>query len=106
MTRFGERLIHTNAQSLPADIFNRAQDSLAISATGAQTAELDDGIYAVWCDDARVYIKVGPTASDVTTLTGDPVFRGNKEEYVVREGHRIGAVLASGTSTLFFHQVG
>lgn len=83
--------------------FVRGTD-LALTTTGAQTDLLAGGIYDVWTT-ADCFLKIGVTASDVTTTTGYPVWMGNVISLVVPDQERIGAIVASGTAVLSFHRV-
>ncbi len=88
------------------DIEGQAQDSLALTSTGADTDALDAGIYDLWCD-LDVYLKVHATdASDVTTSTGYLMRSGNTITVKIRPDSKIGGVLGSGTGTLYFHKIG
>ena len=62
---------------------------------GAQSAPLEKGIYDVWAD-ADSYIKVGETATDVTTGTGYkiPGASGIVPVLIQKDGLRIGATAA------------
>ncbi len=77
---------------------------LSTSGTAAQTAALTDGIYHVWAA-TNTFIKVAATANDVTTSTGYELKAGNTIAVMVPGGQKIGAVLASGSSTLYIHKV-
>lgn len=88
----------------PADLENNSQISLSVSSTGAQTSALPEGIYDVWCD-VNVYLKVGTTASDVTTSTGYFLIAGNVVPLLIRDQRKLGGILASGTGTLNAHRV-
>lgn len=89
----------------PADLEGNAQITpVSVSTTGAQSAALTEGIYDVWAD-ADVYIKVATTANDVTTSTGYLLVSGNVVPILIREGRKIGGILASGTGTLRAHRV-
>lgn len=89
----------------PADLEGNAQITpISVSSTGAQSAALTEGIYDVWCD-VDVYLKVGDTASDVTTSTGYLLVAGNVVPLIVRDQKKIGGILASGTGTLRAHRV-
>lgn len=97
-------LSHSASVTDAIDLFGNAQGTVSLSTTGAQSAALAEGLYDVWCAD-DVYIKIDPTASDVTTSTGYLLRAGNTIPLIVRQSHKIGGVLASGTSTLCYHKV-
>lgn len=89
------------------DIFQSVQAQLALTAAVANgTAVLPEGIYDLWCDEGRCFIKIDPgTVTDVTSDTGDALFRGVKQPYHVRKGHKIGAISAV-TATLRYIRTG
>lgn len=88
------------------DLENGAATTLALSTSAAQTAALSEGIYDVWCTTAAdMFISVGPTATGVTTANGYLVRSGTTARVRVREGSKIGAIVASGTPTLAYHKV-
>jgi len=82
---------------------------LSISTTAAQTAVLSEGIYDIKAD-VDCYIKVNPTANNVTVAAGAnagyPLLADNTIPVDVPPSCRIGAVTASGTGTLQIHRVG
>ncbi len=84
------------------DIEGYAGVQLVTSASAAQTAVLNEGAYDVWASQ-DTYIKIGPTANDVTTATGYLIRTNNTVPIVVRQGSRIGAI-AAGAGTLTYHR--
>ncbi len=82
-----------------------SQAQLSVSGTAAQTSAITDGggMYDVWAD-IDVYVKVAPTANDVTTSTGYLIRANNTVPVLVGDGDRIGAI-ASGSGTLRYHRV-
>lgn len=97
----GERILDA------VDIAGRAQATLAVSGTAAQTAAaLAQGAYDVWCDGADVYIKVAETANDVTTSTGYVIKAGNVVPVWVPANNKLGAITAGAAATLCYHRVG
>lgn len=85
------------------DIEERAAGTLAFSGTATQTAPLVEGIYDVWAT-TDVYVKVAPTASDVTLANGYLIRSGSTVPILVRVNSRIGAI-GAGAATLSFHMV-
>ncbi len=81
-----------------------AQGSLAVSDTGAHTAALAAGIYDVWCA-VDCYIKVGATASDVTTSTGYLLRANNTVPVVVPSLEKLGGITSAASDTLYYHRV-
>lgn len=86
------------------DIENNAQGQVAYTAAANQSAALPEGIYDVW-SDVNCYIKVAPTANDVTIATGYLLLAGNVVPILVRQNSKIGAV-GAGAGTLSYHKVG
>lgn len=87
------------------DLRGNAGVQLAVSAAAAQTpAVLPEGLYDVWCD-VNVYVKIAPTANDVTVLTGYLLRANNTVTMLVHPTDRIGAI-AGGAGTLNYHRVG
>lgn len=87
------------------DIRNEQQDSFSVSSTGAQSPALSNaGVYDVLCD-VDCFIKVGPTANDVTTSTGYPIFAGNVVPVYVNANGKIGAITSGASGTLKYHKV-
>ena len=82
-----------------------AQGALSISAVAAQTSAFTEaGYYDVWCD-VDAFIKIAPTANDVTSGTGYPVFANTiVPNVMVLIGDKIGAI-AGGAGTLRYHKV-
>lgn len=85
------------------DLEGNAAETVAVSAAAAQGRVLPEGIYDVWCT-VDVYVKVAPTANDVTVANGYLIRANNTVSVLVRTGSRIGAV-AGGAGTLSYHQV-
>lgn len=85
------------------DLEERAAVTLAVSAVADHTAVLPEGVYDVWCT-VDVYVKVAPTANNVTVANGYLIRAGNSVPVLVRNGSRIGAI-AGGAGTLSYHQV-
>lgn len=82
-----------------------AQGSVAMSTTGAQSAApVDNGFYDVW-STVDCYIKVATTADDVTTATGYLLRANNTVTVFLKAGRKLGAIVASGTGTLYYHKV-
>lgn len=79
-------------------IEGRQQFSIAAN---EETDALDAGVYDVWSGTGGAYIKVGPTADDVTDETGYLVPEGAIITVRIgRDGLRIGA-----TAELHIHRV-
>ncbi len=88
------------------DIEGSSQQTLAVSTSAAATSGLPEGIYDVKCD-VNAYIKVGNgTVTDVTSSTGYELLANNVIPVFIRNGSKIGVILASGTGTLKYHKVG
>ena len=88
-----------------------SQANFAISGVGAQSAALTidspisgAAIYDVWAD-VDCFIKIGATASNVTTTTGYLLRAGNSIPVIVPTGSRIGAITSGAAGTLAFHRV-
>ncbi|TXH47453.1 MAG: hypothetical protein E6Q97_27080 [Desulfurellales bacterium] len=82
-----------------------AQGQLSISGTAAQTSAFTEaGYFDLWCD-VDAYVKVAPTADNVTTSTGY-LIRANTTypNIMVLVGDKIGAI-AGGAGTLRYHKV-
>ena len=79
----------------PHAVVIEGRSQIAIGAAG-QTPPLDAGVYAVWAE-ADTYIKVAPTASDVTEATGYFVAGGAPATFVRigKDGYRIGSTAAA-----------
>lgn len=90
-------------------IYENSRVDLAVSSIAAQTAVLIEGVYDLM-SDVDVYIKVAPTADNVTVAAGAnagyPLKANNGVPFDVRKGDKIGAVTATGTGTLTIHRVG
>lgn len=87
------------------NLHGNSQQTLAIS-TAQQTAAIDiEGLYAVWCDEGKCFIKVAATANDVTTSTGFPIFADSMVAVWIPKGYKIGGIMATGSGTLRFHKV-
>lgn len=86
------------------DIEGNPQATLSLTSSAAQTAALAEGVYHVWAD-AVSYIKVDPTANDVTTSTGY-IIRANATPVpvIVRAGSKIGGITGT-TATLSYQKV-
>lgn len=83
---------------------DNSQAQLSVSGTASQTGVFaSDGMYDVWAD-IDVYVKVAPTANDVTTSTGYLIRANNTVPVLVGDGDRIGAI-AAGSGTLRYHKV-
>lgn len=90
--------------SLGIAIKNNSQSQLSVSGVAAQTPVLTEaGMYDVW-SDVDVYLKVGPTANDVTTSTGYLLRANTTIPIKADDGDKIGAI-AGGAGTLCFHKV-
>lgn len=91
-----------------ARIYAASRVDLSVSATAAQTETLPNGIYDIWCD-VDVWLKIAPTANDVTSAAGVNagylLKANNAVPFDVRAGDKIGAV-AGGAGTLSYHRVG
>jgi len=86
------------------NIEGRSQKSFTYTATAGQSPVLEPGVYAVW-SDVNCFIKVAPTANDVTIATGFPIFAGAPiMPVLVPDPAKIGAV-GAGAGTLYFHQI-
>ncbi|MBK8871601.1 MAG: hypothetical protein IPN19_11315 [Elusimicrobia bacterium] len=82
-----------------------SQAALSISAVAAQTSAFTEaGYYDLW-SDVDAYIKIAPTANNVTTGNGY-LIRANTTypNIMVLVGDKIGAI-AGGAGTLSFHKV-
>ena len=82
-----------------------SQGALSVSGTAAQTSAFgEEGYYDIWCD-VDAFIKIAPTANDVTSGTGYPVFANTVVPNVmVLIGDKLGAI-AGGDGTLRYHKV-
>lgn len=88
------------------DLYNRTQATLALSTTADDTAALAEGTYDVWCD-AECFLSVAPTdATGVTTANGYILQANTVITLYVRQDHKIGGIVASGTATLSYHKIG
>lgn len=89
----------------PLVLYGRSASTLSISATAAQTAPLEAGIYDVWAT-VETFIAVGRNASTGLTVANGYIVRANTiARVMLSTGDRIGAI-AGGAGTLSFHQVG
>ena len=82
-----------------------SQGALSVSGSAAQTSAFtEDGYYDLW-SDVDTWIKIAPTASDVTSGNGY-LIRANTTypNFMVLVGDKIGAI-AGGAGTLRFHKV-
>ena len=82
-----------------------AQQTLSLSTTAAQTGQLREGIYDLWCDE-DCYIKCAADSSDVTTSNGYLLRANNTIPIAIERNERLGGIVASGTATLSYHRVG
>lgn len=98
-------LFHGEQVTDAADIENYTQANFAVSAVAAQGSALAEGLYDV-ISDVACYIKVGPTANDVTVALGYPLLANNVVTVYVRANSKIGAITASGSGTIRYHKVG
>lgn len=82
-----------------------SQGALSVSGTAAQTsAFVEDGYYDIWCD-VDAFIKIAPTADNVTSGTGYPVFANTiVPNVMILVGDKLGAI-AGGAGTLRYHKV-
>lgn len=89
-----------------ADLEGNAQSGVAYTNTAAQSSALADGVYDIWSDQ-DCYIKIGPTADDVTTGSGYLLRKDLTMTVFVRKNSKLGAIRAGASNgTLFFHKVG
>lgn len=96
---------HPQAVSLSKDIEGTAQGTFAFDAA-AQSSALAEGVYDVWCDQ-DCYIKIAPTANDVTTSSGYLVLKNlSPLPFVVRANSKIGAIKKTSAGNLYFQQIG
>lgn len=77
---------------------------IAMTTTAAQSAALTRGVYDVWCD-VNVFLKVDPTANNVTAANGYLLRANTTVPFYVNQDSKIGGILASGTGTLSYHAV-
>ncbi len=87
-------------------IEGRSQGSVAFTTSAAQSAILQPGTYAVWCD-VDCFIKTHPSnASGVTTSNGLKIFSNNPGYIPLRltQPSKIGVIGAS-SGTLSYHQI-
>lgn len=82
-----------------------SQGALSISTSAAQTSAFAEaGYFDIW-SDVDAFIKINPTADNVTTSTGYPVFANTiVPNVMVLVGDKIGAI-AGGAGTLRYHKV-
>jgi hypothetical protein len=92
-----------NQNTAATDLEGYAAVTLAVSAAAAQTAALAEGVYDVWCT-VDVFLKVAPTANDVTVANGYLLRLNSTVRFSVRPNSKIGAI-AAGAGTLSFHKV-
>lgn len=85
------------------DLEERAQATVSLSTSEANSNALSDGVYDCW-SDVDCWLKVGPSAAGVTSSNGYLLRANNTVPLVVRDGSRINAI-AGGNGTLRFHQV-
>ncbi len=82
-----------------------SQGALSVSGSAAQTSAFtEDGYYDLW-SDVDTWIKIAPTASDVTSGNGY-LIRANTTypNVMVLVGDKVGAI-AGGAGTLSYHKV-
>lgn len=87
------------------DLFDKTRTDVSLTTTAAQSAALDEGVYDIWTT-ADTYIRIATDASGVTTANGYLLRANNTIPVFVRQNHKIGGILASGTGTLSIHEVG
>lgn len=87
------------------EIEGRAQGSFAYTGTAAQSSALGEGHYDIWSDQ-DCYIKVAAAADDVAVATGYLLRANNTITVKVSAGKKIGAIRASASGTLYYHQIG
>lgn len=82
-----------------------AQAALSISGSAAQTSAFTEaGYYDIWAD-VDVYVKIAPTANDVTTSTGYLITANTVvPNFMILKDDKIGAI-AGGAGTLRYHKV-
>ena len=86
------------------DLEGRAQATLSISSTLAQTAALAAGVYDVWCD-VDVYISVNKDNTGKTTATSYILKAGNVVPVMVRDQRKIGGITAAASGMLSYHRI-
>lgn len=101
----GFDLSHARFVTDPVDIEVHTQANFAITAAAAQSSALDEGIYDLWTT-TDCYVKVAPTANDVTTSTGYLLRAGSTVPFAIRKGSNIGAITSGAAGTISFHRVG
>lgn len=89
------------------DLKGHAQGTvLSITGTAAQTAAFSlDGIYDVW-STVDCWLKVDPTANDVTALTGYLLRANQTVAVMIRALDKLGAITGGGSGSLSFHKIG
>lgn len=97
--------IHAQAVAQYIDIEGQAPGTVAFTGTAAQSAALEEGLYDVYVDQ-NCYVKIAPTADDVTTVTGYLHLAGEVLTYLVRPASKIGAIRQSADGTLRYQKVG
>jgi hypothetical protein len=94
-----------NAGTDSLDLENNSAATLALSTSAAQSAALTEGVYDIWCSTGDCFVRVAPTATGVTAANGYLLRASITIRVRVREGSKIGAIVASGTPTLSYHKV-
>jgi hypothetical protein len=86
------------------DIEGYSAATVSSATTAAQSGVLNEGVYDLWCT-ADTYVKVAPTANDVTSGTGYLLRANNTVPFIVRTNSRIGCIMSTATGTLSYHRV-
>lgn len=86
-------------------LIGNAQQQLNVSSSAAQTPVLSIGLYDVWAN-VDIYIKVGTTATDVTSNNGYLIRAGETlaNINILRDDHKIGAI-SSISGVMSYHKV-
>jgi len=88
------------------DIEEQAAATINIAAAATETtAGLEEGYYDVHVSQ-NAYVKIAPTANDVTAGTGYLQLANTVVTYVVREGSKIGCIRDAADGVLRYHRVG
>ena len=84
------------------------ETDLSVTSSATQTAALTEGSYDIYNSSTTlvVYVKIFPTANDVTTSTGYPIPPNTTINFDVFTNDKIGAIAASGTTAVLIHRVG
>ncbi len=90
-----------------ADLENYAQGTVSSATNAAQSAALQEGVYDIW-GTQDCYVKVNPTANDVTSATGYllKAAAALPVRILVRSNSKIGAIMATTAGVLSYHRVG